>query len=70
MSKGGRPTNAVPTVKWDLYIRSDLAAQVELLLLDPMREKVRYGARGKLMEQLLNEWLEKKKAEMRRANGT
>ena len=64
-SKGGRPANAVPTVKWDVYLRSDLAAQIELLLLDPMREKVKYGARGKLIEQLLSEWLEKQKAAMR-----
>lgn len=57
MSRTGRPPKAIPTVEWKVYIRSDLAAQVELLLTDPMREKVRYGKRGQLIEQLLEAWL-------------
>ena len=59
-----RPRNVVPTVEWKVYIPADIAAQVELLLLDPMRERVRHGARGELIAKLLREWLEKRKAEI------
>ena len=54
----GRPPKAVPTRRWDLYIREDLAGQVELLLLDPMREKVTHGARSRLIEELLAKWVQ------------
>lgn len=56
-----RPRNTVPSIEWKVYLPSDLAAQIELLLLDPMRDKPKHGARGKLVEQLLREWLEKRK---------
>lgn len=62
MARTGRPRNKVPRIKWDVYIRQDLAAQIELLLADPMRERVKYGARGELIESLLEEWLQKQRA--------
>lgn len=57
----GRPRAAIPTVEWKHHVRADLAAQVELILADPMRERVKYGARSRLLEQLLEEWLAKQR---------
>jgi hypothetical protein len=62
MAKPGKKPNAVPTQRWDLYIPSDLAAAVELLLTDPVRARVKYGARSELIEGLLRRWLNDKVA--------
>lgn len=56
MAKAGRKPDLIPTVRWDLYIASDLAATVELLLTDPARQRVKYGARSELIESLLRKW--------------
>ena len=61
MSRTGRPPNTVPTIRWDTYVPVDVAAQVELLLLDPVRQKVQHGARSALITQLLREWVEEQK---------
>ena len=53
----GRKPYAEPRVAWKVYLPQQLAAQVELLLLDPMREKVKYGARNELLEGLLRDWI-------------
>lgn len=58
MSKPGRKPLADPRIPWRVYIRSKLAAEVELLLLDPMRQKVKYGSRGELIESLLEDWVD------------
>ena len=55
--KAGRKPDADPSVRWDLYIPSTLAASVELLLKDPVRQKVKYGARSELIEELLRGWI-------------
>lgn len=52
-----RPRYTVPRAEWKLHLPLDLAAEVELLLLDPLREKPKYGARNALVERLLREWL-------------
>lgn len=49
----GRPPLAVPTVPWKLQIPVDLAAQADLLCLDPVRGIPAYGARSALITQLL-----------------
>lgn len=59
MAKPGRKPLAVPKVQWQVAVRIDIAAKVELLLMDPMREKTKYGARGELIEILLEEWVRK-----------
>ena len=59
----GRKPYSEPRVQWKFYLPETLAAEVELLLLDPMREKVRYGARNELMEKLLRDWLNGQRAE-------
>lgn len=64
VSGPGRPKAAIPSVEWKVYIRADLAAQVELLLTDPMRERVKYGARGRLLESLLQAWLDAQRKEI------
>lgn len=56
MPRGKKP-NTIPSVEWKLHIDGLLAAQIELLLLDPMRKKSRYGARSQLTEQLYRRWV-------------
>jgi len=63
MARTGRPKRAIPSVEWKVYIRADLAAQTELLLSDPMRERVKYGARGKLIESLLEKWISNQRSQ-------
>lgn len=62
--KPGRKPLAIPRIRWTVYIRQDLAAETELLLLDPMREKVKYGSRTEYLEALI----EKDLAERRLAH--
>lgn len=57
MSRTGRPKKKVPSVRWTFYLPMTLAAEVEVLLLDPARDKIKYGDRNKVMESLLREWL-------------
>lgn len=64
MRKPGRKPNVVPTVPWKVYIPQDLAASVELVLLDPARERVKYGSRGELITYLLREWLKEAQAQV------
>jgi hypothetical protein len=55
--KPGKKPNAIPSVRWTLYLPRTLAAEVQLLLLDPMKDRIRYSARNDLMERLLQEWV-------------
>lgn len=50
---------AEPNVRWDLYIPTTLAAQVELVLMDPLRSRAKFGARSELISSLLRDWLAK-----------
>lgn len=61
MTKLGRKPYTEPRAEWKVYLPSSLAAEVELLLIDPLREKVKYGARNELLEKLLRDWLQKEK---------
>lgn len=56
-----------PRVQWKVYLPVTVASETELLLIDPLREKVRYGARNDLIVQLLGKWLEDEKAKIRAA---
>jgi len=38
---------------WHLYLDNDLADKIDLLLHDPLTGRVRYGARGQLIDKLL-----------------
>ena len=46
-------------VRWNCSFRQSLAHSVELLLINPVTKKLSYGARSKLLEQLMREWLTK-----------
>ncbi len=63
MSQAGRKPNVIPRVRWDLYLPATIAAEINLLLLDPTRDKIRYGARNELIEKLLRDYVRKIKVE-------
>lgn len=52
----GKPLD-LPRERWELYIKSDLAAMTDLLLTEPTRTRVPYGARSWLIEELLGVFL-------------
>jgi hypothetical protein len=45
-------------VRWHLHIPGTVAAQVELLLLDPFLQQARFGAKSELVTTLLQNWLD------------
>jgi len=59
--KRGRKALTIPNIDWKIRMPSDLAAEVELLLFDPVKEEVTYGARSALIEELLRDWVEAKR---------
>ena len=56
-----RPKLTTPKVLWRIRIPEDLAAEVDLLLFDPVTGNPRYGSKAQLMEQLLRDWVEDQK---------
>lgn len=44
--------------EWKLSLPSSLTDEVEARLTDPLTGAVKYGARTKLIERLLRDWLE------------
>jgi hypothetical protein len=59
MAQSGRKKHVIPSVRWRVEVREDLAAKTELILYDPLRQEIAYGARSALVNQLLEEWLSK-----------
>lgn len=57
MAKRGRPTLVIPTVEWKCRVPVDVAASVDLILYDPVRNVTAYGERSALVGRLLKEWL-------------
>lgn len=57
MGKSGRKPLLVPTVLWSCRIPVDVAAKVDMHLLDPVRNTTAYGARSELVARLLRAWL-------------
>lgn len=57
MAKVGRKALLTPTIEWKVRIPVDLAAQADLINLDPMRGTLKYGARSELVTTLLREYL-------------
>jgi len=53
----GRPRLMYLRANWKLSLPAGLAAEVDLLLEDPLSRKPRYGARSRLVEALLREYL-------------
>lgn len=60
MAKRGRKPNTERSVRWRVEVRESLALKVELLLYDPLEEKVSWGARSNLINELLARWLEER----------
>lgn len=58
----GRKARVDRPVRKVIYIPESLAAQVDLLLFDPLMGKTRYGELSKVATELLREWLDKQKA--------
>lgn len=57
-----RPRNEIRPHDWKLSIPQDLAAEVDLLLWDPVMQKPKYGGRSSLIADLLRLWLEAQRA--------
>lgn len=57
----GRPRFSIRKVQWSLMIPCDLAAELELLLHDPLLDHVKLGARSNLVEALLRNWITQQK---------
>lgn len=53
MSKRGRKPNAIPRVRMPVWMRVDLAADVELLVHDSVLRKARYGQKIAYFEGLV-----------------
>lgn len=58
----GRKLLTKRDVLWSVHISQEVASQTDILLLDPSRSRVRYGARKYLINYLLRKWLEDVKA--------
>lgn len=56
MPNQGRKKTEGGLVRWALLVPTDLAARIELKLLDPIYNQPRYGERSKLVNALLDKW--------------
>lgn len=61
----GRKPLTDPPVEWKVSLPSSLAAQIELVLLDPLMMKAGYGKRSALIASLLRDWLKKEKENLK-----
>ena len=43
--------------KWKVSLPATVSATIDGLLIDPLRQKPRYGARSRLVEQLLRRYI-------------
>lgn len=64
-----RPMNPDLTKNWNTSLPATLAGKVEHLLFDEISCKPRYGARGKLLEELLMFWLDVEEGRIPRPEG-
>ncbi|HSW65379.1 MAG TPA: hypothetical protein VLH56_19030 [Dissulfurispiraceae bacterium] len=53
----GKKANEEPTVALTVYIPISISAQVDLLLVDPMRKRTAYGKKSALVTMLLRRWV-------------
>lgn len=53
-----RPQSSEFTKEWKIHVEATIAGKVEHLLFDTMHGRPMYGARKKLIEALLENWLE------------
>lgn len=60
MARLGRPSTGIEKDEFKIRQPVDLMAKVKLLLKDPAKEKLTYGALNQLIEKLLRRWVEDK----------
>lgn len=53
----GRPRNPQLRADWKLSLPAPIAAKADLMLLDPLSQRPKYGARSRLVAALLEQWL-------------
>lgn len=53
----GRPNNPDLTKYWKICLPATLAGTVELYLMDTIHKKPQYGARARLITELLEGWV-------------
>lgn len=58
----GRPNNPDLTKNWKICLPATLAGTVELYLMDRVHKKPQYGARAKLITELLEGWVKEQQA--------
>lgn len=63
----GRHANPSMTKSWKIHVDATIAGRVELLLLDPLTAKPRYGKRGELVNELLRKWVEEEEQKLKTA---
>lgn len=56
-NKGGKKKQADRPEDWKISLPRSITAPVSLLLADPLTGRPKYGARSRLIERLLREWL-------------
>ena len=59
----GRPPSKTQRIEWKIHISVELAAQVELMLADPVRGRVAYAARSRYIESLIERDLERRRGD-------
>jgi hypothetical protein len=52
-----KPPGSEPTVNWKIRVPASTAAQIELLVMDPLTRKPSYGKRSELVSELLRNYL-------------
>lgn len=57
----GRRPSEIPMVKWKVSLPTPLAAEIEILLYDPLTGRPQYGGRSQLIETLLRTWVAKER---------
>ena len=57
MVRLGRKPHSDPPEYWKIAISQSTASTVGLLLSDPLTGKIKHGARAKLINRLLREWI-------------
>lgn len=55
----GRRAHTDPPIDWALSIPTSVAAKADILLLDPLTQKPKYGGRSKLVTTLLRDHFRK-----------
>ena len=54
----GKKAFEIPRKARIIYLPTDLSAEIDLLLCDPLRGKIQYGAFTTLAENLFRQWVD------------